>query len=332
MQADTNTTRRFGGTGLGLAICRRLAELMGGEVSMQSEEGRGTTTAFTATFPLAEVADLQRARAQPEAIAHRALSARRRAPEIAQAQAEGTLVLLADDHPTNRLLLVRQLNTLGYAAEAVENGKDALERWKSGRFALLVTDCHMPEMDGYQLAREIRRIEAASGAARIPILACTANAVQGEAAHCFEAGMDDFLPKPVEMAQLMQKLDRWLPLPAASAQPAEAAGAPIAGHVLAEMSGGDAAFERETLQDYRRSNDADMEQLGQGYEQGDAEAVRRTAHRMKGAARMVGALAMADLCEQAEAAGRNRQWETLQALHPQLVAEAKRLERYLDML
>jgi CheY-like chemotaxis protein/HPt (histidine-containing phosphotransfer) domain-containing protein len=330
MQAEADTTRRFGGTGLGLAICRRLAELMGGEVSMRSEEGRGTTMEFTAAFPLADAADLQGDRTLSETAAHKVFTARRPAPDAARAQAEGTLVLLADDHPTNRLLLVRQLNTLGYAAESAENGVAALEKLRSGRFSLLITDCHMPEMDGYQLAREIRRLEAASGAPRLPIVACTANALQGEADNCFEAGMDDYLPKPVEMAQLMRKLDQWLPLPAAHSEPRELDSPPISADVLADLSGGDEGLEGEILADYRRSNEQDGAQLAKAYAARDAEALRRTAHRMKGAARMVGATALAALADQLESAAKGAQWDALDRLRPAFDAELQNVARHVD--
>src|SRR6185295_9341417 len=179
--------RRFGGTGLGLTICRRLAQLMGGEITMQSEMGKGTTMKFTAGFALADPADLHEDSEASEAGTQRALSLRPRAPTVEDAVAKGMLILLADDHPTNRLLLARQLNTLGYAAETAENGVIALQKWKTGRYALLITDCHMPEMDGYDLTRAIRTIEDAGGGRRFPIIACTANALQGEAEICFAA-------------------------------------------------------------------------------------------------------------------------------------------------
>jgi CheY-like chemotaxis protein len=137
------------------------------------------------------------------------------APSIAQAETEGTLVLLVDDHPVNRMLLLRQVRTLGYAAETAENGIEALEMWKSGRFGLVITDCHMPQMDGYELARSIRKLESDAGRKRVPIVACTANALQGEAEACLAAGMDDCLVKPVELPQLLEKLEQWLPMAAA---------------------------------------------------------------------------------------------------------------------
>src|SRR5258706_6711529 len=187
---------------------------------------------------------------------HRTLVLRPTSTTVEDAVAEDMLILLADDHPTNRLLLVRQLNTLGYAAETAENGAIALQKWKTGRYALLITDCHMPEMDGYDLTRAIRVIEEAGDGRRIPIIACKANALQGEAEICFAAGMDDYVPKPVEMRELLSRLDRWLPLSERESQddrtestPADPReNDPIERGPLAEISAGDRALEREILQ------------------------------------------------------------------------------------
>jgi CheY-like chemotaxis protein len=137
----------------------------------------------------------------------------RSAPETHAAQDEGTLVLLVDDHPVNRMILARQLTMLGYASESAASAREALEKWRTGRFSLIVTDCNMPEMSGYDLSRTIRRIEADEGVGRTPIVACTAYAVLGEAETCRAAGMDDYLSKPVDLARLRGMLDKWLPLP-----------------------------------------------------------------------------------------------------------------------
>jgi signal transduction histidine kinase len=214
-QVEGPAMSKFGGSGLGLSICRRLATLMGGSVNMASEVGAGTTMTLRVHAPLADEKDLPKTGARnamdPGDVA---AMDRRVAPTAAQAAAEGTLILVVDDHPVNRMVLVRQANALGYAAEAAESGGAALEELQSKRFALVVMDCNMPEMDGYELARHVRRIEAESGLARMPIIACTANAMAGEAEACLAAGMDDYLSKPVQLGALRKKLDRWLPLPA----------------------------------------------------------------------------------------------------------------------
>jgi signal transduction histidine kinase len=213
-QIEGRTMGKFGGTGLGLSICRRLATLMGGSVDMMSEVGVGTMMTLRLHAPVADAMDLPKDGAKNAQDPGGATKDRRRAPTPEQATAEGTLVLVVDDHPVNRMVLVRQANTLGYAAESAEGGIAALKALESKRFALVILDCNMPGMDGYELARNVRRIESENDLARTPIIACTANAMVGEADACLAAGMDDYLAKPVQLRSLREKLDRWLPLPA----------------------------------------------------------------------------------------------------------------------
>jgi PAS domain S-box-containing protein len=310
--------RSSGGSGLGLVISRQLAQMMGGTITMESEPGQGTTISLVLSLPIVEAPQADAAAAPAAAPAQ---GERRHAPAVAQAEAEGTLLLLVDDHPVNRMLLLRQVHTLGYAAEAAEDGVQALELWKSGRFGLVVTDCHMPHMDGYELARSIRRHEAERGRPRMPIIACTANALAGEADKCFAAGMDDVLVKPVELGPLSAKLDRWLPLPqvpTALAAPAGGAGpgtAPAAGPIdparLAKNCGEDAQMLAEVLAAFRRTCEEDSAALQQAVAARDAEEARRCAHRIGGASSMVGALGLAAACASVEQACRAADWEAL---------------------
>lgn len=215
-QGDADTARHFGGTGLGLAICRRLATMMGGSVAVQSELGVGTTVLLTLSLPIADLEMVSDAMTLPQdpdtAATEASQEVEEHLPNAIGAEAVRRL-LLVDDHPVNRMLLQRQVSTLGHASETAENGVEALEKWKAGGFDLIVTDCHMPEMDGYALAHEIRRLEAGNGGRRIPIIACTANALGGEAEKCLAAGMDDILVKPVGLAPMREKLEQWLPAP-----------------------------------------------------------------------------------------------------------------------
>ncbi len=212
-QGDSITSRRAGGTGLGLAICWRLAELMGGSIEMQSTLGRGTLMAFIVALPVADKLHLEEDNFAGGSDDPRTTGKRRGfAPETSAAESDKRLVLLVDDNLINRQVLMGQLNSLGYSAESAEDGFVAMEKWKSGRFNMVITDCQMPEMDGYELTRRIRLLESSNGSTRTPIVACTANALVGEEQTCLAAGMDDYLAKPFDLSRLRETLDRWLPI------------------------------------------------------------------------------------------------------------------------
>jgi len=323
VQAAIDTARRFGGTGLGLIICRRLAAMMEGEIAMESEPGKGTTMSLTVALPIADPRDLPKVESSIESAAA-LVASRRRAPTVEAARAEGTLVLIAEDHPTNRSVLTRQLNLLGYASVAAQDGREALGKWRAGGFAAIVTDCNMPEMDGYDLARAVRKAEA--GGRRVPIIACTANALAEESQKCTEAGMDDFVSKPVELEGLARVMERWLPLPSAT----DAAAAPFNPSSLAEVSGGDPAMEREILADFRAASRADMVSLRQAMERRDIALVTKTSHRVKGACLTVGAAALAGVCERIETAGRKNSWNAIASEQGALEREFDKLEKWLD--
>jgi signal transduction histidine kinase/DNA-binding response OmpR family regulator len=322
VQAASEITPRFGGTGLGLTICKRLAEMMGGSIDMVSAVGVGTTMTLELSLPIANAKDLPEDDPVGPPDFMRTTELRRRAPDITSAEAEGTLALLADDHPTNRSLIVRQINLLGYAAESAENGIVAFEKWKSGRFGILITDCNMPEMNGYELTRRIRELEATKGGKRIPILACTANALGGEAEICFAAGMDDYLAKPVQLNELKKKLDQWLPI----ARPT----APLDRSALASLTGGDVAAEREILMDFRRVNAQDAAMLKCAVDGSNILEVTTAAHRIKGASKMIGATGLAAVCECLERASRAGDWLMVRANMGAFEHEVERLNHYCE--
>jgi PAS domain S-box-containing protein len=328
-----------GGTGLGLVISRQLIELMGGTTELRSAPGKGTSVSFLVELPTASP-DLL-----PEGLAHQstqmreALARTRSAPDVQAAQQEGTLVLVVDDHPTNRALLAQQLHVLGYACELAENGLEALQAWRSGRFALVLTDCHMPGMDGYQLARHIRSEEATGGAPQpVPIVACTAMALPKEVRKCLDAGMNDCVIKPVSLAAMRDKLAKWLPLATAEglAQPqrqdaaAGPSGLAIDRSFIAETWGCGPARVEAILEGYARSAAEDHRALHDAAARGDLQEVANVAHRMVGASKMVGASALAEACARVNTVSREGRRDGLAGSMEALDTEYQRMRAELD--
>jgi signal transduction histidine kinase/CheY-like chemotaxis protein/HPt (histidine-containing phosphotransfer) domain-containing protein len=237
------------------------------------------------------------------------------APTHAQARALGRLILIAEDDEVNQKVILRQIEVLGHAAEIAENGSEALRLWRAGEYALLLTDLHMPDMDGYMLAETIRREEAQRGLTwheRMPILALTANALRGEAMRAQAAGMDEYLTKPLQLRLLKAALEKWLPheeaAPTAAAElapPTRSAPAPAVDvAVLNEIFGDDPPTVRRFLGDYRASTTQLAAEMRAALAAVDLRQIGSIAHKLKSASRSIGALALGDLCAELENACR----------------------------
>jgi PAS domain S-box-containing protein len=299
-QADSSTTRRFGGTGLGLSIVRRLASLMDGDISAESEPGKGST------FYVRLVFDAAPKDALFTATQHSALSSGGRALPLPK-MGEQPVVLVVDDHPVNQEVLVRQLELLGVSADTAADGNEALKAWSAKPYAAVLADIHMPHMDGYELTRRIRAIEAERHSyARAPIVAVTANAMKGEEERCLAAGMDAYLVKPVNIDLLRATLVRWLAIDEA-AEHANGADAPhgaIDRTVLTSWLGDDRAAIASLLEKFRDTAiDAERE-IGVASRLGDLAAVAAASHKLKGAAQAVGATGVGAAAVTLEQAGR----------------------------
>ena len=272
-----------------------------------------------------------------------------------EALKQGVLILVAEDNEINQKVIMQQLNLLGYAADIANDGREALWRWKNSDYGLLLTDLHMPEIDGFELTKNIRQLEA--GKKHLPIVALTANALKGEREHCLESGMDDYLSKPVQLEDLRETLEKYLKVNrtapkdqtpedgtqsektdtpstvAADETKTEAtAKVPVDVHILEKLVGDDPEIIKEMLQDYQISAAKTAAELRTAYQAGQPTTVGSVAHKLKSSSRSVGALKLGELCAEMEQAGKANDQKTLDSLLPQFDAEFKQVEDYLETL
>lgn len=209
-QADNSTSRKYGGTGLGLVICKRLAEMMGGSIGYRSNPNGGSV--FWFTLDLAEIS------------ADEVTSDIGNTGRDTDLRYEGYHVLLVEDNKVNQLYATKLLKAMGFSVHLATTGFEAIDLALTfhDKLGIILMDCRMPEMDGYEATRRIRSAERKNGLSPLPIIALTANALKGDAELCRNAGMDDYLTKPVSNSQLAEKISHWLvgiPQPAVGTAP-----------------------------------------------------------------------------------------------------------------
>jgi CheY-like chemotaxis protein len=287
-QAEKNTSRKYGGTGLGLSICKQLVELMGGKIGVESRPGEGARFSFTLrTEPVADsvavtspFSEIERPRAS--------------APSACK-------ILLAEDDSVNRMVILKTLQFLGFSADGVANGNEVLGQLARSRYDLVLMDCRMPELDGYETTRRIRKGVAGIDP-RIPIIALTANALKLERDNCRVAGMDDHVSKPIDEETLERKLRQWFKEPAQG--PTAIDESRIATLLKLGTDLKDAGFAKAVIESYLRESRQRVSKLDQAIRRGDWNVIGGEAHALRSSSANVGASGLCEICEKLEDWGR----------------------------
>ncbi len=301
-QADSSIARQYGGTGLGTTICKRLVELMGGQIGVNSETGVGSTFWFQIPFLKGAPASAANHAKDPGSI-NASGTATLAAPAAGPGQPPNSgpsphsarRILLAEDYPTNQTVVTQHLTRAGYLVDVAENGQQAVDAWKSQEYSLILMDIQMPGMDGIEATRAIRDMEASratvpGGTAergRTPILGLTAHAVKDFVELSRDAGMDGCLLKPIGRANLLEAVAKWMEIPVSGA---EAGSARETGQTpmdwpraLFEFDG-DQALLNQVADAFILNVREQLARMSAGILAGDADTVRQEAHSIKGGA------------------------------------------------
>lgn len=293
-QADNSTTRKYGGTGLGLTITRQLVEMMDGSIGVDSQLGQGADFWFRIPYEQASSVDVEWKESCTVA-ADDASPDRKRAAFMQ--------VLVAEDNPLNRLFMEKMLEGFGFTQiDMAHDGAQALIASQAKPYDLIFMDCHMPEKDGYEVAKEIRALEKGTGR-HVPIVAITANVMFGERDKCLAAGMDEYIGKPIDLEIFRQLLSRWAQLdalPEPAPKPTQTGPLPIDMARIHTYSQGDRDRELHIVGLFMEHADDVVEQLRAHCVDGVSKPWHDAAHLLKGSAANVGAMQLYALCAKAQ--------------------------------
>lgn len=315
-QADLSTARKYGGTGLGLAISKRLTEMMGGRIWVESEPGRGSDFRFTLRLGLGQETEANSA-------------ARDSALSAARARLKGTRMLVVEDNPFNQQLATELLEDAGVTVAVANNGLEALERLAAEPpFDVALMDVQMPEMDGYETARRIRAMPSLAG---LHVIAMTANATREARESCLAAGMDDFFTKPIDPERLYLALAKWVSERVAVEGAKGRLAIDLA--VLGRMVKNDQVKIRRFALKFVETARKTLTEMKTARARRDLVMLVGLGHKLKSSALTVGAFGLADLCQSLEATGAANDWpqaeQVLSRLPPLMEEIARQVEREL---
>ncbi|MCP4490539.1 MAG: EAL domain-containing protein [Gammaproteobacteria bacterium] len=313
------------GTGIGLVITKQLVELMKGQLQVETKQGVGST--FWVELVLAEI---------PQQMPIHDITVGRSVsnlpPVLKQHQ---PYILVAEDNMANQELMAAQMALLGYEVEFAENGVEALDKWQSGKYYVLLTDIRMPMMNGYDLMHEIRSIDI-TGTHPVAIIAITANAMQIDKEKCFAAGADEVIAKPVELKELRHAMEKWVPRERENTintlLDATTSATAIDLNVLQHSVGNKPETHHRLLSSFLESLSDSVANIEDAFAWRNHEKLADAAHKLKSSARSMGAVELGNLCHNLEQAGREKRWTEIESTMPRMLAEDEQVRASIHEL